>query len=500
VPERGDRRVQVFISYARDDDRKPPPGSPGREGFVTYLHGQLEFAFRDLGPDRPKFWRDVRRDGVRDDDLFEPVIADALSRSDFLLVVLSPNWLSRPFCRKELDLFAERWKREGIERVKRRIFLVNKGPVAPDDRPSLLQGRVGHSFHSRDPDEPEYAFFVLGRVADDRYYECLDKLVGDLRDRMDRPKQGLEGGATEDPSTRPDRRIFVAKPAADMRSAYDRVVNELTERGYAVVPDPKRDIPFDSSACNFINEAVKSARASVHLLGEKRGGSPDEGLPPIVALQLQSAAAADPGFLRLIWAPKVMEYGGGTPQAGEREPVEVLKRFDRQLASDQVIGDNLSEFVAFLGPAIEKLFPRAPDPDGSSSVYVLHDAEDRSYALNIAKALKLREIEPVLSAIQGSESGLRELHRKRLLDCDTVVLCWATASEVWAMASAMELKNWRALGRTRQFTRRALAVGPPPRDVKLHLIELPPRSEIDLVLDLTSAEPSFESVAPLFEQ
>src|SRR5262249_12514937 len=144
---------------------------------------------------------------------------------------------------------------------------------------------------------------------------------------------------------------------ADMRSGYDRVVNELAERGYAVVPDPKKDIPFDSSGVNFIEEALKSARASVHLLGEKRGGIPDEDLPPIVALQLKiAAAAAGPGFVRLIWAPKVLESEGGRPQTGEREPVEVLKRFDRQLTSDEVIGDKLSEFVAFLGPRFDRLF------------------------------------------------------------------------------------------------------------------------------------------------
>jgi hypothetical protein len=120
---------------------------------------------------------------------------------------------------------------------------------------------------------------------------------------------------------------------------------------------------------------------------------------------------------------------------------------------------------------------------------------------NIAKALKaltLREAEPVLAAIQGPERDRREYHKKNLLDCDTVVLCWARASEVWAKASAMELKNWRALGRSRQFTRRVLAVGPPPQDVKSDLIAVPPRSEIDVVL-LTCAEPSPETVARLIE-
>ena len=52
--------TDIFISYARDDD-VPPPDRPDRKGFVTFLDENIRYEFRDLGPERPVVWRDVRR-------------------------------------------------------------------------------------------------------------------------------------------------------------------------------------------------------------------------------------------------------------------------------------------------------------------------------------------------------------------------------------------------------------------------------------------------------
>ena len=70
-----DSPVQIFVSYARNDD-VPPHEDPTKNGFVTYLHHQLDFAFRDFGDPKPRFWRDVRR--IDKADQFDTKIADAI--------------------------------------------------------------------------------------------------------------------------------------------------------------------------------------------------------------------------------------------------------------------------------------------------------------------------------------------------------------------------------------------------------------------------------------
>ena len=95
----------------------------------------------------------------------------------------------------------------------------------------------------------------------------------------------------------------------------------------------------------------------------------------------------------------------------------------------------------------------------------------------------------------------KEIHRKRLAECSTVMMCWADASEAWATSHSNELEDWEALGRTKEFTTRALIAGPPPhirKDNQL-LRHLFPETEIDIVLNWTDLEqPSFEAIAKIF--
>ena len=50
--------TQIFLSYARDDDLLPPNLPPGKQasGFVTALHNQLLYEFRNQGGERPELW------------------------------------------------------------------------------------------------------------------------------------------------------------------------------------------------------------------------------------------------------------------------------------------------------------------------------------------------------------------------------------------------------------------------------------------------------------
>ena len=118
--------VQIFVSYARDDDL-PPPGRDELNGFVTYLDEQLRFALTDLGQPRPHLWRDTRN--VERGNQFEPRIEAAIEASALFMVVLSRNWLDRPWCQRELASFRRRWSGEDDDAVKRRIIVAAKHAV-----------------------------------------------------------------------------------------------------------------------------------------------------------------------------------------------------------------------------------------------------------------------------------------------------------------------------------------------------------------------------------
>jgi hypothetical protein len=511
--------VQIFISYARDDDA-PPPEAPDSLGFVTTLHDQLLFEFKRLGHPRPKLWRDTK--SIEKAHQFEPRLEEAIKKSSLLLVVLSKNWMASEWCRRELETFAEHWR--GDPGLRERIIVASKRHVDPDKRPSLLQGQSGYDFYRRTLDEPgddglEQEFFARGKARDPRYYDVIEELAGVLWRMAERrgAKPGEKIRAPQNPVRPPPpapngRTIYVAKPATDMQTAYDSVVKELVGSGYAVVPDPTADIPGNSSALDFIDEQLEKAEVSVHLLGEKAGFTPEDQEQPIVKLQLARAAereancadsADDNGsrFRRIVWAPKILDEES-TANAAERTPNIVLMNFTEPVGSDKIVGDNRSKFVIFLKQyLVETPPPKSVSKSalGGSRVYLYHSLEDTDYASELASGFESRQVEPILPVFEGPPADVANFHREQLMKCDAVVVCWAAASEVWARAHASELRDWAGLGRSEKFAYRSVIAGPPPGGRKKAAKRVFPRNEIDVVLDLTSSShPAPEALDPLF--
>jgi hypothetical protein len=494
--------VQIFLSYARDDDVQPPD-SPKLKGFVTSLYDQLGYEFRNMGPERPTIWRDQSQ--IERGEQFDGEIAKAIAASSLLVVVLSRNWMNRPYCLQELKSFAEHWRAEGDSGVRSRIVVVGKRHIDPDKRPPLLQGQEGYRFYSLErigDVEQEHEFFKWGKCQDPRYFDMIEELALYLWHKAECTCVSCPAPSREpiapSSSVPPNRRtIFLAKPASDMYEAYDRLTKELAGRGYRVVPDVRSAIPEDSSAAHFIDDALLASEVSVHLLGDKLGPSPED-LLPIMKLQLARAAArasTEPGFHRIIWAPKLVNDGAAAASGSTmRDPLEVVKKFDCQLPTDKIEGDTLSRFVDFLFQHLLRTAEKYEKPqqiEGDGRIYLYHSQDDTDYAFAVADALQGRHIETVLPAFEGSQAEINSFHSQNLVECDAVALCWAHASEVWVRAYAHGLRDWRSLGRKEPFAYRGVIAGPPPGNRKKNGKYLFPRSEIDFIIDLVDKDRPF---------
>jgi len=226
-----DDPIQIFISYSRDDDDRPP-GMPDAMGFVEYLHKQMAHTFTTSGRERPTIWRDV--DNIYRGQHFWPKIEQELEASDILLVILSRNWMTSDWCRKELSYFADCLRRRD-QPIDGRIIAVVKNDIAPVPRPPELEHHEGYRFYSRSGREVggELEFFARGKPIEDRYWPLFDELCDFLLRRSRQIKRVVHAAPPE-----PDGpKVYVAKTASDMLGEYIRVVNELTTLGYRVVPN-----------------------------------------------------------------------------------------------------------------------------------------------------------------------------------------------------------------------------------------------------------------------
>jgi hypothetical protein len=479
--------THVFISYARDDDL-PPPDKPDRKGFAAFLDESLRYEFRNLGPERPTIWRDTRR--ISDGAQFTDEIEAGLEKASLLLVILSPNWLASPWCNRELETFA---RYHGPDGLRERIVVVSKRHIDADRRPLLLQGQTGFAFYVRNESPEEIVsdldFFDRGEPRDDRYWKQVKALAAHLLKRN-------PPAPRRSPYPPTGRTIFVAKPASDMRAGYDRIVAELQGKGHTVVPPPTDEIPLNSAVA-VIDNALSGAEIAVHLLGEKAGAAPEDQLP-MVRLQLARAKEIEgrARFHRVIWAPSLWTVQPDLAQPAHeviRHPIDVLAKFDNQLPTDKVEGDSLSKFVDFLNQHLADIAPPPPPPPlpktaSDVRLYLHHSLEDSEYALSLARALRQRQLEALLPAFDGPDAEIKSFNGKRLAECDAVILCWASASEVWVRAEASALQNWQELGRSKQFFYRAVVTAPPPGNRKKAGEFLFPTSEIDLVLDLSNKD------------
>jgi len=508
-----DQPVQIFLSYAHNDDL-PPPDDMSRKGFVSALYGELSYHFRVVGGATPKIWRDTR--GIDAAQQFDGKIEQAINDSSLLMVVLSPNWMFSDYCRRELAAFTERWKSD-VSGLRERIIVVLKRHVDDDARPEIMQRQTGFRFYTLDEGnevETEREFFVRGRAVDDRYHIEAERLgtvlvrrARQLAHRGDRITGKDEPAPVPASARRPGKTVFLAKPAADMRPAYNRLVNEIQGLGFDIVPDVARDIPNDATAVAYLDAALAEADVSIHLLGDKMGFAPEEEAP-ILQLQLRRAAVRAQStdaqrktrFQRLIWAPKIVPSPAN--EATEtRKPLDVVARFDTLLPVDAIEGDTISTFVEFVGQRLQRLAtpPEVEEESGTNRrIYVYHRPEDVDYAVSVGKALKARDITPKFPAFEGTDAEKVQFHRQMLRACDSVLVCWAAAPDVWVKVTSNELVDWKTLGRTKGFFKRGLVAGPPPGKPKKTFVEFCPNEEIDVVLDLTGHDqPEPEHMSPI---
>lgn len=90
----------VFVSYAHLDD--VPLGSGDMQWITSLVRYLREELVSNLG--RADIWHDLRLAG---NDALWPELASRLKRSAILLAVVTPAYISSPWCRRELTTFLE---------------------------------------------------------------------------------------------------------------------------------------------------------------------------------------------------------------------------------------------------------------------------------------------------------------------------------------------------------------------------------------------------------
>ena len=203
---------QIFLSYAQADDEVP---EPGRLGWVRFFYNQLRVALIPRISGDLHFWRDVN--DIEPDARFAREIQEALKQAMLMIAVVSPKYLERPWCKKELfEFFGLQTDTDEDTRTER-IVKILKHNVPENMLPDPLRDRGrGYRFYEMDPDKRiELPYYMNGRLMqryEQAYFEMINEITERLAARIRASAPALEAPAPAPEA--PAHTVFVAAPPA----------------------------------------------------------------------------------------------------------------------------------------------------------------------------------------------------------------------------------------------------------------------------------------------
>jgi hypothetical protein len=178
--------VAIFLSYARTDDETPPTAGD-RPGWVKFFHDCLWYELKQRVSNDLRFWRDVF--DLEPDGNFARETQEGIRKARLFIPILSPNYLSRPWCLQELETFLKLHPDLDRRDSSSEVFMVYKHNIPEQDLPIALRNRGrGYNFFEIDPATGvEHPYFMDGRLLakhEQAYFELINELAERIKRRL----------------------------------------------------------------------------------------------------------------------------------------------------------------------------------------------------------------------------------------------------------------------------------------------------------------------------
>lgn len=483
---------QIFISYSHIDNETI---DRDQTGWVSYFFRALEHELKTRIGQTFHMWRDNR--DISQNDFFDDKISDAVKQSEIFVSVVSPVYLTRDYCLKELDLFTLARRGDDPQIAARKIMKVLKQPLPfenPDEHlPTPLRGREGFRFYEYDREKNEEIPFYsgFGKVVREQYWDVVSKVARDIIDQIN-----AEAAALRQASETPQGPVvFLAETTSDLADEYRTIRGELEERLDARIVPSSENLPnSQSEAQAVIASALDEADISIHLLGNTPGFIPDgPNAMPIVAMQLElarSRAHEDPGFKRFIWA----RPGIKPENDRQQEILDGLKSGVLLAETDELVLEELEHFKSAVVAQLQgKGATGKTGANANPTVLLICNRADEDAAFEIHDYLYEQDCEVILPDFSGPD-GEPDLE-DGLAQSDAVLFYYGSLGDTWIKARLIELQDWQALGRHKPFKPVAVLLAQPDSGRKRRFQSL----HADLVLSALDVSPG-EALAEFVDQ
>lgn len=452
----------IFISYAHIDDE---PLVKGQDGWITKFHHAFETRYRQLWGSAPKIWRDKRK--MHGNDYIEETLVSQVSKNAILVSILSPRYLEREWCLREVEEFCKTADQTGGFKIanKARIFIVEKTYIPPEIQiPRELQNLGGYRFYQLDPENERAHEFSQDHVSyaaklEDIIYE-IHHLLETLKNRQEGPPDPKQPLGPIPPVPASGTSVYLAETTRDLEYERDQIKRELQRRGHNVLPDNKLPLyapEFEAA----VRENLESCKFSIHLVGENYGTIPEAAERSVVCLQNDIAAERcqqDSSFLRLIWMP----VGLAAREERQQQFIKSLQNDSEAQQGAELLQTTFEELKTYIQDKLTvKEKPKQSGESDRLYIYLICDQQDYDAVAPLESYLYDQGYEVILPAMGGDEAQVRDDHKQNLLHCDAIMMYYGQASEFWLRTKLRDLQKIAGYGRTKPMRAKAIYMSAP---------------------------------------
>jgi hypothetical protein len=429
----------------------------------------LRKRLRQLLGEEVKIWRDPKLQG---NDEFADTLFIRVSEAGVLLSVLSPRYIKSDWCLKELKHFCQEAER-GVGLTvnnKSRVFKVVKTHIPRERHPPELSGSLGYEFYEYDEATGRAKEFRAD-LDDRRYWDKFEDLAQDISQQLIniRSLSGAANPAAKTGALGSNGRqnghsanghekaiIYLAETTADLKLERDRIRRELTQFGYQVVPD--KDLPLQGpKLIETVNEYLRQAQLSVHLIGAHYGIVPELEDRSIVRIQhdLAEARSDNSQFNRLIWLPNDLKPRENRQQAF----IEYLSNSPVALKNAELLREKLEDLKTVIQNKLASLHakPAQEKTDACQTyIYLICEQRDFDAIQPLYQHLYESGFEVMLPA--AGENAIDE-NQQNLRDCDALLVYFGHGSERWLRTQFSEIS--KVVDRAKAMLAQAVYVAPP---------------------------------------
>lgn len=462
----------IFISYAHADNQTLLKNF---KGFVDKVHERLELRLRQLIGEKPKIWRDVLLEGSH--QLTETIVV-RLSKTVFLVCVLSPGYVNSEWCKKELNEFYENASRnKGIKINNRsRIFKIVKTPIGMDPRVDPLEGTgVCEELRGILQESLGYEFFefdkMTGRLREysaeygDEFELKHAIKVEDLAQDIVRfiNDQEFQKCSTA-------KCVYLAETTPELKDEREEIRRNLLQHGYNVLPSenlPNESVESEAFVTR-VSEYLRRCPLSIHLIGADFNGGNSELnlLHQLAANKMRKQhelamcrAENDPEYVRLIWMP-----------AGLTQRERVNEDFVAYLENDPAVhenadvlnGDKLEDVKTLLQRRLKITSAESPGKVDGKRIYIMCDKADTNAVIPLKEFLQERNHEVLLPFAHGNQ--MVRPHSENMRLCDAVLVFYGTSNTI--QYKVKELKKMSVVRQNKPLVAKGIFIGGPETDDK----------------------------------